>query len=93
MNWFWKQPVSTPALENITNWLKPNKLAVNVAKLQLLFFDLSPSPNKADALNIQINSQKLVHSKSVRYLGVVIDKKLKRIPKPCNYNIMYKKKL
>ena len=36
-------------------------------------FDLSPSTNKADALNIQINSQV---SKSVRYLGVVIDNKL-----------------
>ena len=64
------------SLENITNWLKANKLTLNIDKSQLLFFDLSPSTNKADALNIQINSQKLEQSKSIRYLGVVIDNKL-----------------
>ena len=64
------------SLENITNWLKANKLTLNIDKSQLLFFDLSPSTNKADALNIQINSQKLEQSKSARYLGVVIDNKV-----------------
>ena len=64
------------SLENITNWLKPNKLTLNIDKSRLLFFDLSPCPNKAHTLNGQINSQKLEQSKSVRYLGVVIDNKL-----------------
>ena len=64
------------ALENIRNWLRANELTLNIDKSQLLFFDLSPRTNKADPLNIQINSQKLEQSKSVRYLGVVIDSKL-----------------
>ena len=64
------------SLENITNWLKASKLTLNINKSQLLFFDLSPSTNKADALNIQINSHKLEQNKSARYLGVVIDNKL-----------------
>ena len=63
------------SLENITNWLKANKLTLSIDKSQLLFFDLSPSTNKSDALNIQINSRKLEQSKSARYLGVVINNK------------------
>ena len=64
------------SLENIKNWLKAIKLTLNIDKSQLLLFELSPTTNKADALNIQINSQKLEQSESVRYLGVVIDNKL-----------------
>ena len=44
------------SFENITNWLKANKLTLNIDKSQLLVFDLPPSTNKADTLNIQINS-------------------------------------
>ena len=50
---------SNTSLKNITNQLKANKLTLNIDKLQLVFFYLSPSTSKADALNIQINSQKL----------------------------------
>ena len=62
--------------EKITIWLKANKLTLNIDISKLLFFDLSPNTNKADALNIQIKSHNLEQSKSVRYLGVVINNKL-----------------
>ena len=62
-------------IRKILNWLKANKLMPNVDKSQL-FLDLSLCPNKADAVNIQINSQKLEQSKSIRYIGVVTDDKL-----------------
>ena len=64
------------SLENIKNWLKAIKLTLNIDKSQLLLFELSHTTNKADPLNIQINSQKLEQSESVRYLGVAIDNKL-----------------
>ena len=54
------------SLENITNLLKANKVTLKVVKSQLLFFGLLPCPNKAEALNIQINSQELEQSKSVQ---------------------------
>ena len=47
------------SLENIKNWLKAIKLTLNIDKSQLLLFELSPTTNKADPLNTQINSQKL----------------------------------
>ena len=64
------------SLENIINWLKADKLTLNIGKSRLLFFDLPPSTNKTYALNIQVNCHKLEQSKSVRYLKVVFDNKL-----------------
>lgn len=45
------------SLENMTNWLKANKLKLNIHKSQLSFFELSPSTNRAVALNIQIGRE------------------------------------
>ena len=39
------------SLENVANWPKANKLTLNTDKSQLLFFDLSPSASKANALS------------------------------------------
>ena len=38
-----KNNINTTSLDNIANWLKANKLTLNVDKSKLLYFDLSPA--------------------------------------------------
>ena len=59
-------------LRSLCNWLKANKISLNCGKTELLIFR---HPNKQINydLKIKINGKTLIASKSVKYLGIVID--------------------
>ena len=63
------------SLDNIANWLKANKLTLNVDKSKLLCFDLSPAC-KNNVFDAYINGEPLEFNSEAKYLGVIIDNKL-----------------
>jgi hypothetical protein len=63
------------SLIEICNWLKANKLTLNVKKSNLLLFNLS-NKNISTTINIAIDNQILEEKNSTKYLGVIFDKKL-----------------
>ena len=63
------------SLDNIANWLKANKLTLNVDKSKLLCFDLSPAC-KNNVFDVYINGEPLEFNSEAKYLGVIIDNKL-----------------
>ena len=63
-------------LKSLCNWLKANKIALNVAKTELVVFK---HPNKNIPYNnikLKIDGKKIIPSSSVKYLGVIIDEHL-----------------
>ena len=63
------------SLENISNWLKANKLTLNVKKSNLLFFNIGNNEPKKD-INIYLDGEQLKPKEYAKYLGVYIDNKL-----------------
>ena len=59
-------------LRSLCNWLKANKIALNVTKTEILFFR---HPNKANTslLRLKIDGKKLIPTHYVKYLGVYLD--------------------
>ena len=59
-------------LRQLCNWLKANKISLNCSKTEYMIFR---HPNKQInyELKIKINGKKLVPSKNVKYLGIVLD--------------------
>ena len=62
-------------LKNLSNWLKTNKISLNVGKTDLVLFTSSKKQLDCD-LNIKLNGNRLFEIDSVRYLGIQNDKKL-----------------
>ena len=62
-------------LKNLSNWLKANKISLNVGKTELVLFTLSKKQLDCD-LKIKLNGKKLYETDSVKYLGIQIDKRL-----------------
>ena len=62
-------------LKNLSNWLKTNKISLNVGKTELVLFTSSKKQLDCD-LKIKLNGKKLYETDSVRYLGIQIDKRL-----------------
>ena len=62
-------------LRNLANWLKANKISLNAGKTELIIFR---HPNKEINydLKIKIEGKKLIPSKYVKYLGLLIDEHL-----------------
>ena len=63
-------------LKSLCNWLKSNRIALNVAKTELIIFR---HPNKQINMNwlkLKIDGKKLTPSPYVKYLGVYIDQHL-----------------
>ena len=62
-------------LRNISNWLKANKISLNASKTELVVFR---HPRKQVKFNfkIKIDGKKLIPSKYVKYLGILIDQHL-----------------
>ena len=58
----------------LVEWLRANKLSLNESKTELIIFH-SPY-KKAPSITIKINSFKLVRTKYVNYLGILIDEVL-----------------
>ena len=62
-------------LKNLSNWLKTNKISLNVGKTELVLFTSSKKQLECD-LKIKLNGKRLYETDSVKYLGIQIDKRL-----------------
>ena len=60
------------SLDNITNWLKANKLMINVKKSNLIVFKVGNSQSARETINIYIENQILEPKDTAKYLGVYI---------------------
>lgn len=60
----------------LSQWLRANKLSLNVSKTELLIFS-PPGFTPNGKYKIKIDGQSLIESKYIRYLGILIDKHLK----------------
>ena len=61
------------SLDNITNWLKANKLMINVKKSNLIVFKVGNSQSAGETINIYIENQILEPKDTAKYLGVYSD--------------------
>ena len=62
-------------LKNLSDWLKANKISLNVGKTELVLFTSSKKQLDCD-LKIKLNGKRLYETDSVKYLGIHIDKRL-----------------
>ena len=62
-------------LKNLSNWLKANKISLNVGKTELVLFTSSKKQLDCN-LKIKLNGKRLYETDSVKYLGTQIDKRL-----------------
>ena len=63
------------SLENVSNWLKANKLTLNVKKSNLQVFNIGNNEPRKD-INIYLDGEQLKPKEYAKYLGVYIDNKL-----------------
>ena len=62
-------------LKNLSNWLKANKILLNVGKTELVLFTSSKKQLDCD-LKFKLNGRRLYETDSVKHLGIQIDKRL-----------------
>ncbi|NQY44078.1 MAG: reverse transcriptase family protein, partial [Legionellales bacterium] len=62
-------------LDNISNWLKANKLSLNVSKSNVLIFRAKNASND-NVIHLNIDNEPLLEKTYAKYLGVYIDHKL-----------------
>ena len=70
-------------LANLVQWLRANKISLNTKKTELILFkslrtDLTKRNNKLlpKCLNFRISGQRIHPSKTIKYLGVLLDENL-----------------
>ena len=62
-------------LKNLTQWLKANKLSLNVKKIELIIFH--PKNIKLDyVVKFKLNGRRLTPISTVKYLGLLLDEHL-----------------
>ena len=61
-------------LENLVCWIKANKLSLNVTKTNYMLFE---NKKNRPMLNIRIENDTLEEVKETKFLGVIIDIKIK----------------
>ena len=62
-------------LKYLSQWLKANKLSLNVMKTELIIFH--PGSKKTDpSLKIILDRKRLIETDKVKYLGVLLDDRL-----------------
>ena len=59
-------------LKFLCKWLKANKISLNASKTELIIFR-DPRKKRTHELKIKIDGKRLIPSKYVKYLGVLID--------------------
>ena len=64
------------SLDNNANWLKANKLTLNVKKSNLLVFDSRKNSMEKPPVKLFINDEELEQKGFAKYLGVYFDKQL-----------------
>ena len=62
-------------LSNLVQWLRANKIALNVNKTDIVIFQ-SPRKQITKKINFRLNGQKIRQKTCTKYLGVLIDKHL-----------------
>ena len=67
------------ARNNISNWLKANKLTLNVKKSHLLIFNINKN-NDSNKMQIKyfIEKEELEQSDTAKYIGIYFDKNLEQ---------------
>ena len=63
-------------LKKVTKWLRLNKLSLNAAKTEVIFFRSKRHSLNYDKLSIKMNGFKLTPVDYIKYLGMYIDKHL-----------------
>ena len=63
-------------LKNLTQWLRDNRLSLNVDKTKLLIFRSKYNKNQYQDMIIKLLGTRLKPSNSVKYLGIHIDHNL-----------------
>ena len=63
-------------LKNLTQWLRANRLSLNVDKTRLLIFKSKYNKNQYEDIIIKLLGKRLDPSTSVKYLGIHIDHNL-----------------
>ena len=62
-------------LKNLLQWLKANKLSVNVKKTELIIFH--PKNTKLDyGIKFKLSGRRLTPISTVKYLGILLDENL-----------------
>ena len=70
------ETVINTELKEVVKWLRLNKLSLNAAKTELIFFHSKSRPLDYDPISIKFNGIKLSPVDYVKYLGMYIDKHL-----------------
>ena len=63
-------------LKSLTEWLRANRLSLNVVKTKLLLFCSKSNKHIEDNISIKLQGIKLIPTDHVKYLGLYIDKNL-----------------
>ena len=63
-------------LKKVTKWLRLNKLSLNAAKTEVIFFRSNRHSLDYDKISIKMNGFKLTPVDYIKYLGMYIDKNL-----------------
>ena len=63
-------------LKNIFTWLCANRLSLNTLKTEFLIFKPNGIPSKERTI-LKINGKKIYESKKLKYLGLIVDSRLK----------------
>ena len=63
-------------LKSLYEWLCANRLSLNVVKTEFLLFRSNLSKNENFTFTLRLNNKTLYESHHVKYLGILIDKKL-----------------
>ena len=59
-------------LKNLSQWLKANKLSLNVTKTELIIFHTS-SKKTDHSLKLKLDGKRLTQTDTVKYLGFLLD--------------------
>ena len=63
-------------LKNISEWLKANKLSLNIKKTHYMLFSNINRSQLQPSIQIEIDNQKIIYTTKTKFVGVVIDHKL-----------------
>ena len=67
------ETVINTELKQVIKWLRLNKLSLNAAKTELIFFHSKRRPLNYDSISIRFNGIKLTPVDHVKYLGMYLD--------------------
>ena len=62
-------------LKSLSQWLKANKLSLNISKTKLIIFHRNTA-SRDHSLKLKLDGKRLSPSQSVKYLGVLLDEHL-----------------